>query len=456
MKIKYILVIILILAAFLRFYHLADRVPFEFDDQYNTYLVYNLVHNHKVSLVGQETSFGGMFLGPWHYLFLTPFYIATGLHPIGGFVGEGVIGLITIFSYYYVGSRLFSSKVGLVAAFIRAISINLIAHDLNIGPAYPSELVAVWFLYFLWKLLQGEKKSLIWLAFLGGMMFTIHLSVLPLLVVAVVAFLLYRPVRLDLKTIGLSLGAFLVPVSPIILFEIRHHFAHIIRFMSELSGSSEQKNYLIKFGLELNQISQMLYTIFDPIYLPWWVGFLMVGGIFGLALHQKKARLLILTFIVVIAYYLVYPRNVPNYYLMALIPVTLLYTSALLVCLWYSKYLRVFVLAFLGLIVVSNLQVYYGQVTSPSKFNLAQKDAAVKSIVDHQRGKGDFSISYFTAYGREFGFQYFFTLYGLEPRKEVKPPVYSLVMPKAQVAADDLSLEFSDIGVIFPEMEEQY
>lgn len=452
-----ILVLVLLLASFLRFYNLPDMVPFEYDDQYNSYLVYNLVHNHKLSLVGQETSFGGMFLGPWHYLYLTPFYIATGLHPVGGFIGEGVIGLLTVVSYFYIGSRLFSPATGLLAAFIRSVSMILIAQDLNIGPAYPSELVAVWFFYFLWRLMEGNQRSLIFLSFLGGMMFTVHLSVLPLLLVLAVVLVAYRPIKLDLNLLVKSVLAFFVPISPILFFEIRHHFSHISRFFTALSdGGSGSHNYVARLGSELYQVSAMLYSIFDPTFLPSWMGFILLVAIGGMLYIKKTGKLFLLTFGIVLLYYLVYPRNVPNYYFMALIPLTVLYVATLLVWIWSFRPLRFLAFGIVALTVISNLTVYYDHLTHPNKFNLAQKDAAVKAIVDHQKDKGPFSVSYFMPYGREYGFQYFFTYYGVEPRPEVKPPVYSIVMPRNQVAREDLSLEFGDIGVIFPEKENQY
>ena len=138
---------------------------------------------------------------------------------------------------------------------------------------------------------------------------------------------------------------------------------------------------------------------------------------------------------------------------MVFVPLTLLYVSALLVTLWPYRVGKIFVALFLMVIIYSNITNLLQDYKRPNKFALYQKDKAVKSIVDHQRGKGDFSISYFTQYGRHYGFQYFFTLYGLEPRKEIKPPIYSIVMPWGQVAREDQSAIFGDIGVIFPEME---
>jgi len=37
-----------------------------------------------------------LFVGPWYFYFLVPFYALSGLHPLGGAIGSVVLGLITI------------------------------------------------------------------------------------------------------------------------------------------------------------------------------------------------------------------------------------------------------------------------------------------------------------------------------------------------------------------------
>lgn len=460
-----VLIFVIFIGAFLRFYNLADVAYFEFDDQYNSYLVYNLVKNNHLSLVGQEMSFGGMFLGPWHYLFLTPFYMLTDLHPLGGYIGEAMIGLLAIISYYWIGSKIFSPSVGILLAFLRAILISFINIDRTISPPYPSELLILWFLYFLVRLYQGSPRSLLVLSFLFGMMFTVHLVALPLIFVLLIILAVKRPIKLDWQLLVKSGLAFIVPVFPSLLFEIRHNFDHFRNLLKTLAQDGRaSSDFSFKLQYELNWNLSSFYRLFDGEIVPKQIALFLGIFIFGLLLiflwRQKglfKAPfhrfLFLVTFLTVVIYYLIYPRHVPEYYFMVLVPLTLLYVGALLVELW--KYLagRIFTSVFLALVLVSNTICLMKTYNNPNKFNLAQKDAAVKSIVDHQKGKGEFSISYFTEYGRQYGFQYFFTYYGLEPREKITPPIYSLVMPRSQVAEGDLSFWFEDIGVIFPEKE---
>lgn len=453
---------ILVIGAYARFYDLSSVVRLEYDDQYNALLVYDLIKNHKLSLIGQEMSFGGMFLGPWHYLFLTPFMFLTNLNPIGVFVGEGVIGLLTIFSYFWIGRRLFSVKTALIMAFLRAMSMPLISLDHNVSPAFPAELVAIWFMYFLVRFQQGFKFALPVLALLFGLMFTVHLVILPLGLVFLVIWLIFKPIKVTLKIIGLSALAMLIPLAPQLIFETKYKFVHFLRLTHTLGaeGQSDYGGIGPRILFEVKNGLGNFYTIYDSWILPWWVG-LFVFGVIILLIHRKKGEfsapyhrwLLGLTASLTFIYYLIYPRHIPEYYMLLFVPLSLFYVSATIVEVGKSMIGRVIVGLFIIFIVFSNTKLWVNGYNTREQFNLKQKDQAVKAIVDHQRGKGEFSVSYFTEYGRHYGFQYLFKYYGLEPRSDIKPPIYSIVLPRSQVADKDLSLWFGDIGVIFPEQE---
>ena len=455
---KKLIILILVIGAFLRFFDLANVAQFEFDDQYNSYLVYNLIKNKDFSLIGQEGSFGGIYWGPWHYLYLTPFYFLTNLHPIGGYIAHSILGLISIFSYYFVGKRLFNQNVGILAAFLRSISFISIVNDRTISPPYPAEIVALWFIYFLVRFYQKEKLAIPALAFLTGMMTSTHVILFPLIIVWLILFFIKRP-QVNLKLIGVSLLMIFIPIAPLLIFEIRHKFIHILGFLKTLVGMEN--------GVPIDLLSKMLYVIsyntlnfykfFDSWFLPSWLGVFLFLLILFFLYKEKNAGyhkiLFPLLFLAIVSYYIIYPRHTPEYYFMALFPVILLYSSYLFFKIWNFSLGKIFCAIFLLVVTYSNLNQWYHIHVSPNKFALAQKEWAVKTIVDHQMGKGDFSISYFTEYGRHYGFQYFFTYYGLEPKREIKPPIYSIVMPKSQVAEKDLSASNGDIGLIFPEDE---
>ncbi len=452
------IIAILFIGGLLRFYHLSHVASFEYDDQYNSYLVLNLIRNHHLSLAGPEISFGGMFLGPWHYLYLTPFYLLTKLHPIGGYIGESILGLATVLSYFIIGRYLFSWKTGLLAAFFRAFLINLIVFDRTLGTVYPAEIVSLWFYYFLIKYYQKSLNSFIALSFLAGLMFTSHLLALPLLIIWIFVAAVFRPVRLKIKTIIFSFIAFFIPVSPLVLFEFRHNFVHIIRFLNTFNGSGQSHyvNPWIKFITEINYIFGQFFRIFGADFITDKIGYIIFFLIlfyvfkrYGVFKQKFHKWLFCSTFLVIIIYYFFYPRHVPDYYYLSLIPLTVLYLSGFIISLTGNKYTKLIAFVFLSFVVIANGRKIYLSYISVDK-SLDDKDKIVQAIIRNQGNQGNFSVTYINPLGFQYGYQYFFTLYNLEPTNNYKPPIYNIIYPVTKKHSKDISPIYGNIGLILP------
>ncbi len=175
---------------------------------------------------------------------------------------------------------MFSVKVGLLATFFRSVIFSLIIQDHNIGLAYPSELAEIWFIYFLYTLHRGETGAFVWLALLAGMMFTVHPVILPLVVVAGISLFKLPSVKWGRKILAKSALAFLAPIVPQLVFEIRHRFVHLLTPAQTFLGSSVVHESLTKnvwyiFSYDLGNF----YRLLDNVFLPWWVGFFVFAAI---------------------------------------------------------------------------------------------------------------------------------------------------------------------------------
>src|SRR3989344_7054588 len=60
------ILLILVIALVLRLYKIDKGFPFDFDQQVPAEAAYEFFVNHKLTLIGQELSFKGFFLGPLH------------------------------------------------------------------------------------------------------------------------------------------------------------------------------------------------------------------------------------------------------------------------------------------------------------------------------------------------------------------------------------------------------
>src|SRR3989344_7542643 len=119
-KRHYILLIIVLIAAFLRFYRLPEMANFDYDQEYASGFAYTVLKEYPIKLIGQGLSVEGLFMGPIYFYYLVPFFSLFNLHPIGGFVGSVFLGLFTIIIYYIVANKLFGFPAGIIAALFKA------------------------------------------------------------------------------------------------------------------------------------------------------------------------------------------------------------------------------------------------------------------------------------------------------------------------------------------------
>src|ERR1035437_6987442 len=120
--------LILILAAFLRLYRIADYMTFLGDEGRDVLTVYGILHGH-LTLLGPTSSVGGFFLGPIYYYFMAPFLWLFNYNPVGPAVMVALFGVATVWLIYKVCADFFNAKIGLVASFFYAISPLVIAYS---------------------------------------------------------------------------------------------------------------------------------------------------------------------------------------------------------------------------------------------------------------------------------------------------------------------------------------
>src|SRR3990172_6870138 len=119
MKHKVILIVILALSLFLRSFRTADFLGFWFDQGRDAKLVWDFLYgSHKPFLVGPTTGIEGIFLGPFYYYLITPFYWLGQGDPAYPALALGVITTAAVYMIYRIGRDFFSPAVGLLAAFL--------------------------------------------------------------------------------------------------------------------------------------------------------------------------------------------------------------------------------------------------------------------------------------------------------------------------------------------------
>lgn len=459
MNIKTILILIaiLILAVFLRFYRLSEMAPFDFDQEYAANFAYNVLRVYPVQLIGQELSIQGLFMGPWYFYYLVPFFAFSNLHPIGGFIGSVIFSLFIIFVYFWVGKNIFGAKAGLIAAFIRSILFTEIGNDLSMAPAYACELLVLitWWLFY--KYWQGETKYFPFLFFVFGLYTSIHPILFPFYLVFLILLLIKRKLP-DIKATIMSLFAFLIPIIPLILFEYFHNFLEVKRLFNVISPSPSKPEYFQNFIkyllLNIEESQRILGFNFIPkdifALLFFSIIFILIIKRVGFWKENFHKIVLAITYIVFLIYYTFFLTHVPEYYFQALTTLCLLYISANLALLTKKLYLLITLILLLGNIAYCNFSLLINKWNNPSLSNLYQKDFIVQEILKKQPQNEEFYVSYIKLPGWNFGFDYLFKYHGRIPQtREVKPPFFTIVVPKF-LSEQSVNISAGNVGLILP------
>lgn len=466
-KNNFLFFLILILAAILRFYRLSEMAYFDFDQEYASNFAYSVVKEFPIQLIGQGLSVQGLFMGPLYFYFLVPFFILFNLHPLGGAVGSVVLGLITVFAYYYYGSKIFSKPTGLLAAFFRAILFSKLQVDWSMVPAYSSEILVLITWYYFYQYWKGSTKSLPILGFIFGLYTSFHPILFPFYLVflslAVLALILKKTI-FSLRTLLLSILTFIILNIPLLLFEYFHNFLEVKHLMEVFSKGTEPMSFsltkLIKFlsiifggsyfilGLAKPSSQLVGCSISLTVLLIMITLTLKKIGIWKESFHLIGLSLSILVFLL---YYYFFPTHVIEYYFLGPTFLLFFYFLSMISYLLTIKRLRKLVVIGLILILYRNLWLLWGNWKNPGLENLGHKDKIVKKIIQLLGSRKDFSVSYINLPGWNFGFNYLFKHYSYVPKDKIVEEVnYTIVNPR-ELSPESINFSSGNIGLIFPD-----
>lgn len=453
-----LLFLILLFAAFLRFWRLSEMAYFDTDQEYSANFAYSVLREFPIQLIGQGISVKGLFLGPLYFYYLVPFFLITNLHPIGGFVGSVIFGLATIITYFFVANNLFGPKAGLIAAFLRSILYVELHNDWGMTSAFASELPALltwWFFYRYW---HGKLNILPALTFVFGFYTSIHPILFPFYFVFLSIFIVKRKLP-QLKIILLSVVTFLIPISPLILFEFLHNFLEIKQLITLFTHPSPEANLGFSRLLDhLALIATDLNRILGLQFVSSWLLWLFTLAILGVLIFKKvdfwknnfHKFIVPTTFVIFLAYYTFFPSHVTAYYFVALTTIIILYAAANLGLLVKNFTLLLVLFLILANTSVMNLGKLVERWENSLLSTLYHKEFIVREIVKRQPQDQEFYVSYITRLGWNTGFSYLFKYYQREPQtKEVKQPIYTIVLPKSLSPAS-INISSGDVGLILP------
>lgn len=231
------LFLILVAAAFLRFWNIKDSLMFQADQGRDVLVVSKIFKEADPVFIGPVTSIGNMYLGPFYYYFMLPFLMLSYPSPMGPAYGVAILGLITVFLLFKFTEKVFDRKTALIATLFFALSSTVIEYSRfswnpNIAPFFG--LLMFYFTYMAWK-----KDTKYWLVVAAAFSLIIQLHYVALLsaggagiIFLVQAFEKFKKKnkkenKIFIKHILLSILIFLVSLTPLMLFDLKHDFRNV-------------------------------------------------------------------------------------------------------------------------------------------------------------------------------------------------------------------------------------
>lgn len=212
---NWLLLLILILAAFCRLYRISDYMEFLGDQGRDVVIVRDFLKNGNLFFIGPQTSIGNMYLGPFYYYLIAPALLLANFSPVGPAVFVALLSVATVYLIYFISKKWFNPKTAYIAAFLYSISPTVIKYsDFSWNPNI-MPIFALLFIYFM-----TEKRYLLAsLAFI--MCLNSHYLALILLPLALIIWLKNYKKEL-LKPSLIAILIFILSLTPQFLFDIKH------------------------------------------------------------------------------------------------------------------------------------------------------------------------------------------------------------------------------------------
>lgn len=455
-----LLILIIVLAFFFRTYKLVERADFGHDADLYSWIVKDIVIDGHLRLVGQETSAPGIFIGPLFYYLLVPFFLSLNMDPAAAFIPITIIGMLTVISYCFVFSKLFNIRVGLITSFLYAVLLSTaIWFDRWLAPSTPTNLWAVWYFFTIIMLTRGNFSVFPILGILIGLIWHIHIALMPVLAAVPVAIFLSRRFPNFSQLLKFSFALFITSL-PLLLFELKHGFQQTLNLIQNFFIPREGATGLYKFQIVVEMIGKNITNLyFAPHSINQKFFFIILIAILASAFllikkHLIKAKEVIPLYVwiaAVVLFFSISSSPISEYYFSNIEVIFLGIISLLLYHFFKSSLLgKKIVVALLIIVAFKNIYFLITQDTYHKGY--VEKKAVVDYIISEAKIRNFpcFSINYITSPGENVGFRYFFFLKNAHIAVAGRgSPVYNIVIPD-EYALDEVKVKFGHIGIIPP------
>lgn len=396
----------LLLALFVRIYRTEALLGFYYDQGRDAMVIWRFWNEGKYFLIGPVTGLAGIFLGPFYYYLIAPFYLVSGGDPVFPAVFLAFLSTLAIYFLYLVGKEFQDRITGLIAAVIAGFSYYIVLASRWLSNPTSILLTSVLLLYSMWKIVKGEsKKWWIAIAFLIGISLHFEAASAVFYLPMILVFALWQKKNFpDKKILFTSSIVFIGTLLPQLLFNFRHGNILFENFKGMLI---EEKSFKLSFWQVLNTRMNFFWSVFHSKILPglenWVAAF--TGIVLGISIKRRKelnkdALILLAIFIGIPMLGFIFFQgnfgNIYDYYMTGYyLPIILLFSMGLAKLLktnWGKILILIFFVIFFRRNVEFVKNYIMAGVDGPTHITLGNELQAIDWIFEDAKGRGEFNV----------------------------------------------------------------
>ncbi len=395
-KVSIFITFLLATALFLRIYNLSISMPFIGDQGWFYLSARDMLLTGKIPLVGITSSHTWLHQGPlWTYILSAGLYLSN-FNPFSGGYITALFGVGTVYLMYKMGSNIFSRRVGLISAFLYTTSPLVIIFDRQAFDPSLMPFFTVLYFFSLVKLIRGERRYLPLSIFILVILYNLELASFTLIIpFLLVLFFLFKFKTGYLKTlfsknlILLSIFAFLIPMTPILIYDFSNGFKQTLVFAIWIGYKflglffSNHSGGISLLDIYRFITNKLQILIFAENYL--FANLLFVFSILYLIFNSLKnksnflnSKFILLLFILTTLAGVIVNKTPSDAYLPISFPFIIFAIAILFDHLYNNKYLKYFSIFVLFVIFTYNFNFIYKQSFAPE---IQKRQIAVQKII---------------------------------------------------------------------------
>ncbi len=255
-----LILIILLLAFILRAYRIEALLDFHYDQGRDAKIIWDLWHSGKLFLIGPTTGLDGIFLGPFYYYLIAPFYLIGGGNPVIPSLFLSLLVTVSLFVLYLTGNEIGGRVTGFTALVIGTFSNHLIFSGRWLSNPTPIYLTSILIFFLMVKILKNSKNYYWYLIYLlVGLSLQFELASAVFYLPILLVFTIWQRKNLNFKIFIISSLFLFVTLLPQIIFNFKHDNILFKNIIAELNNDNKINLNLVNRVGEIWKITKEIF-----------------------------------------------------------------------------------------------------------------------------------------------------------------------------------------------------